>query len=74
MTDFFFAMPGFFRGAGRTLDFGAGLERGSYLISGSPAEADARALASDWAAIDGDHAVAAFRIARDGQQEKEAAR
>jgi hypothetical protein len=74
MTDFFFSMPGFFRGAARVLDMGSWLHKGSYLISDSPAEADARALASDWAAIDGDHAVAASQIARDGQKEKDAAR
>jgi|GEM_PF-6220373 len=65
MTDFFFVMPGFKRGAGRAIDLGAGLQRGSYLMSDSPAEADARAVASDWAAVDRDLAIAARQLARE---------
>ncbi len=45
MSDYFFVMPGFRRGAGRALDLGSGLQRGSYLMSETPDEADARALA-----------------------------
>jgi hypothetical protein len=63
MSEYFFEMPGFIRGAARTLDMGAGLQKGSYLISDTPAEADARALASDWAVVDRDLATAASRLA-----------
>ena len=65
-------MPGFVRGAGRALDLGSGLHKGSYLISDSPAEADARAIASDWAAVDRDLAIAARQIAHGTQEEEEA--
>ena len=70
MTDYFFVMPGFRRGAGRVLDLGASLQQGSYVMSDAPREADARAIASDWAAVDSDMAVAARKIAN--EQEKEA--
>ena len=39
-------------------------------MSETPREADARAIASDWAAVDNDMAVAARKIAN--EQEKEA--
>ena len=71
MADYFFTMPSFLRGAARTLDLGAGLQKGSYLISDYPAEANARALESDWAAVDGDLAVAASRIANEQAKEKQ---
>lgn len=58
-------MPSFLlRAVARVFDFGGGLHRGSYFINDTAAEADARALASDWAAIDEDLAVAAFELAR----------
>ena len=45
-TDFLFAKPSFFGGMASTLDVGATLT--VYNESQSPAEADAKALASDW--------------------------
>lgn len=45
---YIFNTPGFMAGAARSLDIGATFDRGSYLISDTPAEADARAVASDW--------------------------
>ncbi len=62
MSDFFFTMPSFTRGAGRVLDLGAGLQRGSYVLSDTGDEADLRALVSDWAAVDRDLAIAANRL------------
>ena len=44
------------------LDMGAALQKGSYLLSLTPAEADARAVASDWATVDRDLAVAAYQL------------
>jgi hypothetical protein len=70
MTDYFFSLPGFVRGAGRTLDLGGGLHKGSYLISESPAEADARAIASDWATVDHDLTVATSRLADEQEEAK----
>lgn len=71
MSEYFFVMPGFIRGAARALDLGAGLQKGSYFISDTPAEADAYALASDWAAVDGDLAVAASQLADEQQKEEQ---
>jgi hypothetical protein len=70
MSDSFFVTPGFIRGAARVLDMGASLQKGSYLLSDTPAEADARALASDWEAVDSDLAVAASRLAYEPKEEK----
>lgn len=70
MSENFFVMPGFVRGAARVLDMGAGLQKGSYLMSDSPAEADDRALENDWAAIDADLAVAATRLVREQEESK----
>jgi hypothetical protein len=74
MSEYFFTMPGFLRGAARVLDIGAGLQKGSYLISDTPAEADARAVASDWAIVDRDLAIAASQLAHEQEQEAEPAR
>jgi hypothetical protein len=52
--DYIFVTPSFMRGAARTLDLGATLRQDSYLLSGTPEEADARALASDWRAVERD--------------------
>jgi hypothetical protein len=51
------------------LDLGAGLQKGSYLMSDTTFEADARALMSDWAAIDRDFAVAASRLIHEQEEE-----
>jgi hypothetical protein len=50
-TDFLFATPSFLTGAGRSIDLGAWLEQSAYNYSRTPAEADARAIASDWAVV-----------------------
>ena len=62
MSKYFFMVPGFLRGAARVLDLGATLQEASYLTSESPSEVDARAVASDWAAVEKDFAVAAFQL------------
>lgn len=51
MTDFLFANPSFLTGAGRVIDLGAALQHSSYNMSRTPAEADQRAIAQDWAAV-----------------------
>jgi hypothetical protein len=71
MSDYFFIMPSFTRGAGRVLDLGAGLQKGSYLLSDTGDEADLRALVSDWAAVDRDLAIAANRIVHKLHEQKE---
>lgn len=48
---YFFVMPSFVSGVARVLDIGATYDNGSYLLSGTPAEADARALRVDWNAV-----------------------
>lgn len=50
-TDFLFARQSFLTGFGRVIDLGAVLERYSYNISATPAEADAWATANDWAVV-----------------------
>lgn len=45
-TDFLFAQPSFTAGAARVFDLWGAFD--AYNISETPAEADARALASDW--------------------------
>lgn len=74
MSDYFFVIPGFKRGAARVLDLRGGLRDASYLIGESPAEADARALASDWAAVDHDIAIAARKLANEQKEEQRRSR
>lgn len=50
-TDFLFASPSFWTGAARTLDLWATLERYSYNISRTPADADAWAVENDWRVV-----------------------
>jgi len=71
MSDFFFVMPSFMRGAARAIDLGGTLSQGSYLLSDTPAEADQRALAGVWDAVDGDLAVAATRLIDEQEQEED---
>lgn len=54
MSDFLYASPSFLTGVARTIDLGACLERSSYNMSRTPAEADLRALTNDWRAVYGD--------------------
>lgn len=52
--DYIFVTPGFLRGAARALDVGGALGRNSFLLSDSTAEADERALRSDWRVVNRD--------------------
>lgn len=52
--DYIFVTPGFMRGAARVLDAGGVLSKGDFLFSDSPAEADERALRSDWRVVNRD--------------------
>ena len=49
MTDYLFATPSFLSGMASVLDIGSTLTH--YNTSDSPEEADARAIASDWAMV-----------------------
>lgn len=62
-TDFLFATPSFLTGAGRTLDLFGGLDHVSYNYSQTPAEADQRALESDWEVVWGDFRAAVDKVA-----------
>ena len=53
-TDFLFVMPGYVDGAARTLDLAGLYDSGSYNESRTPAEADAWAIANDWAVVGND--------------------
>lgn len=53
-SDFLFVMPSFLGGAARTLDLGGLYDSGSYNESATPAEADALAIANDWAVVGND--------------------
>jgi hypothetical protein len=55
-TDFLFASPSVMSGVARLVDFGCSFD--SYNNSSSPAEADARALVSDWYSVGDDIASA----------------
>jgi|GEM_PF-3258919 len=50
-NEYFFVMPSFALGAARAVDIGGTLDAGSYLLSATPADADARAIASDWRVV-----------------------
>lgn len=50
----FTSLPSFGEGMARVLDFTGSMEGHGYVISGTPGEADARALASDWSATAND--------------------
>jgi len=47
-SDFLFVRPSFARGVARLMDVGGTLNRTAYNFSESPAEADTKALLSDW--------------------------
>jgi len=66
MTDFLFAKPSAFSGAGRVIDLMGAFDR--YNVSASPGEADARAIFSDWLAVGRDlfRAMNALRPAEVG--------
>ena len=50
-SDFMFARPSFLEGAARIFDFGGTLNEYNYNKYSTGAEADAAAIASDWAVI-----------------------
>ena len=66
-NNYFFVMPSFSTGAARILDIGANLDSGSYLISSTPTEADARAAKIDLRAVWQD-----FKMAAENGRESEA--
>lgn len=53
-NDYFFVMPSMISGMARVLDLGATFDSGSYLMSRTPAEADARGMALDFGAVQSD--------------------
>jgi hypothetical protein len=68
MSDYLFAHPSFLSGASRTLDLGGVFDE--YNEDVTPAEADARALKSDWAAVGGDIVGAMNSTSKDLSEEK----
>ena len=58
-NNYFFVSPSYITGVARILDFGASFDSGSYLISSTPAEADARAAQADLRAVVQDFKAAA---------------
>jgi hypothetical protein len=59
-STFLFAMPRWFEGLARIVDLGSTFDQ--YNVASSPGEADARALAQDWAAVGDDLRVAMRRF------------
>lgn len=57
-SDFLFVRPSLARGVARLVDIGGTLDRTAYNFSETPAEADTRALLSDWQALADDVAGA----------------
>lgn len=74
MSDnYIFLSPSYLSGAARLLDFGATYDSGSYWMSATPAEADARAARIDAAAVDSDHATAAKILEQEQEPAQEQA-
>jgi hypothetical protein len=65
-TGFLFAHPGFLQGAAVVIDLGGTLIE--YNVSRTPQEADARAIASDWAITGKDILTAAKTLAKEKTQ------
>jgi hypothetical protein len=57
-TDCFFVRPSFLSGMASVFDLGGTLRRYHYVRSRTPQEADAWAIANDWAVVGQDLAVA----------------
>ena len=57
-SDFLFVRPSFVRGVARLMDIGGTLDRTAYNFRESPAEADTKALLSDWQVLAEDMAGA----------------
>lgn len=53
-SDFLFVMPGHLNGSARVLDLAALYDSGSYDESQTPDQADAWAIANDWAVVGND--------------------
>ncbi len=68
-TGFLFANPGFLHGFAAALDIGGTLVE--YNISTTPQEADARAIASDWAITGKDIWTAAKTLVKEKAQTQE---
>jgi len=68
-TGFLFAHPGFLQGFSVALDIGGTLVE--YNISRTPQEADARAIASDWAITGIDISTAAKTLVKEKAQTQE---
>ena len=68
-TGFLFANPGFLQGFAVALDIGGTLVE--YNISTTPQEADARAIASDWAITGKDFWTAAKTLVKEKAQTQE---
>ena len=74
MSDnYIFISPSYLSGAARLLDLGATYDSGSYWVSATPAEADARAVAGDWEAVHTDLVAAADTIEQKAQVPEKAA-
>ena len=71
--NYFFVNPSFLAGMARILDIGATFDSGSYLISATPAEADARARQIDWDALRKDLEVAMLALNEQTQPQEQAA-
>lgn len=67
-TDRLFALPTFVGGLARTLDIGATYSK--YNVSRSAAEADAKALASDWGVAVGDFRQVAETVAAQAERKR----
>ncbi len=72
-NSYFFVSPSYISGMARILDLGATYDAGSYLMSSTPAEADARARAVDWDAIQSDLTAAVEANEQEEPVEEEAA-
>lgn len=74
MSDnYIFLSPSYISGAARLLDLGATYDSGSYWMSASPAEADARAARIDMAAVHSDLEAAATILEQTKEPAEEAA-
>ena len=52
--DYIFVKPTFLRGVARAVDIGGYLTNDAFVMSATPAEADRRAIQSDWRAVNRD--------------------
>jgi hypothetical protein len=65
MSDYLFAQPSFLTGMGRVLDLGGVFDE--YNTSETEAEAESKAMLSDWAAVGQDLADAMGTVAEQAQ-------